>query len=631
MLRPARMAKIRLFATESAVPSLIKTLHELGIVEIRRFKVKGLEEGRPLKSFDEISENLVKIRALLSLLGVSGTSERANVELKELFAQVKEIDETIGTRVRELASERAQLEEKKRALSARLAVVSKLAPLKDIQFDKIRTKRLDYVVGELPSQKVELLKSRLEKNLTDYNLILSEQKSATSIALLIYPKRSEGLETIFAEASFSPIQVPEGTTRIDDTEYKLKEELSAIDKKEREIATEICSIAKKYGKRLLDCLEVLSIEADRAEIASRFSMSKRITGIEGWIKAADLGKLESAIAPFGDSVVLQKESINEHEQPPIVLENPAYAEPFEFITKNFSLPNYREFDPTFIYFIGFPIIYGMVVGDVFYGILSLFVAQKLMKIFSKSEIMLPICKIWYLSAFPSIFFGLLFDEWGGLSHAGWLQLLAKWGIPISPTPLYHGVFSRLHDFSLLLGITLLIGLIHIAIGFLLGATHLWEHHRKHAYAKLAWLGFEIGGALAVASGFLNILSSAFLLPSLIVTGISVASLLALEGALAALELPSLVGNILSYARVAATGVAGVVLAELINKFFMPFPEAGIAAIILIPILFILHVINTFIAMFESLIQVGRLNIIEFKSKFVEGGGVLFTPFALKKK
>jgi vacuolar-type H+-ATPase subunit I/STV1 len=35
-------------------------------------------------------------------------------------------------------------------------------------------------------------------------------------------------------------------------------------------------------------------------------------------------------------------------------------------------------------------------------------------------------------------------------------------------------------------------------------------------------------------------------------------------------------------------------------------------------------------MFESLVQGGRLNIVEFRSKFLHGGGEAFTPFALKK-
>jgi len=53
--------------------------------------------------------------------------------------------------------------------------------------------------------------------------------------------------------------------------------------------------------------------------------------------------------------------------------------------------------------------------------------------------------------------------------------------------------------------------------------------------------------------------------------------------------------------------------------------------VLIPVFIVLHVANCFIAMFESLIQGGRLNIVEFKMKFMHGGGGVFTPFALYSK
>jgi len=43
---------------------------------------------------------------------------------------------------------------------------------------------------------------------------------------------------------------------------------------------------------------------------------------------------------------------------------------------------------------------------------------------------------------------------------------------------------------------------------------------------------------------------------------------------------------------------------------------------------ILHALNTFIAMFEALIQGGRLSIIEFRTKFMKGGGEFFRPFSI---
>ena len=55
------------------------------------------------------------------------------------------------------------------------------------------------------------------------------------------------------------------------------------------------------------------------------------------------------------------------------------------------------------------------------------------------------------------------------------------------------------------------------------------------------------------------------------------------------------------------------------------------ALVLAPVFIIFHVLNCFVAMFESLIQGGRLNIVEFRSKFLQGGGDLFIPFSLYTK
>ena len=68
MFKPAKMKKIRIFALKSTLPTVIKSLHELGMVEIRKFTVEGLERGRPLSFFDEVSEQLVKLRSMASLM-----------------------------------------------------------------------------------------------------------------------------------------------------------------------------------------------------------------------------------------------------------------------------------------------------------------------------------------------------------------------------------------------------------------------------------------------------------------------------------------------------------------------------------------------------------------------------------
>ena len=111
-------------------------------------------------------------------------------------------------------------------------------------------------------------------------------------------------------------------------------------------------------------------------------------------------------------------------------------------------------------------------------------------------------------------------------------------------------------------------------------------------------------------------------------GISAVIIAWSEGAAGILELPGIAGNVFSYLRIAIVGLVGTILAELINSLFMPLPSQGLMALVFFPLLFALHMINAFIAMFEAIIQGGRLNVIEFRFKFTQGDGRLFAPFSV---
>jgi V/A-type H+-transporting ATPase subunit I len=95
------------------------------------------------------------------------------------------------------------------------------------------------------------------------------------------------------------------------------------------------------------------------------------------------------------------------------------------------------------------------------------------------------------------------------------------------------------------------------------------------------------------------------------------------GAFGAMEVMGTVGNILSYARLMAIGMASVILAIVANEMAGAF---GIA-IIGITMAVLLHGLNIVLAMFSPSIHSIRLHLVEFFSKFYEGGGVAYRPFA----
>ncbi len=636
MFRSKKMKKVRVIVLKSQAGDLISELHEAGLLDIRKTVHGGLEEGRPLPSFDEISVELVKLRADLAImesaLGPGYGRQAKPMDGQKALAASKAL--SIGQRLRDLSAESADLGEEAKALEAQKAALARISHFKNVDFSKLMSRTMAFRLAEVPVAKLARLQEAVRA--ADGTLVL---EPGYNVALLLFPRKSQAaVDGAMAEYGAADVEVPQGMTTPLAMGAMIDSGISSKRARLAEIKADIARIAKAEIEKVRDISESLEVMATRAEVASRFSASRRVFVIEGWIVGADLPKLEKLLAGRPD-ISLEEVGVDvHHEMPPTVLDNPKAAGPMEFITKNYSFPNYFELDPTFAYLIALPILYGMIVGDVIYGLISLVLAFWFYRKFSKSYIMSNVSKIWMYSAIPAIAFGLFFDEWAGMSHFKLAQLIGGWlGMTLLSAPLYAG-FSRIENVLALIGLSALAGMIHLALGFTFGAVNEWHHSKKHSIAKIAWIGVEVGMLLALLpylGGMFPALSgiSPGLTPvGLVILVVSVVTLGATEGVIGIIEIPGLVGNILSYSRIAAIGIVGVVIAELLNDFIVPTPEKGLVlALVLAPVFIILHVVNCFVAMFESLIQGGRLNIVEFRSKFLQGGGDLFIPFSLYSK
>ena len=89
-----------------------------------------------------------------------------------------------------------------------------------------------------------------------------------------------------------------------------------------------------------------------------------------------------------------------------------------------------------------------------------------------------------------------------------------------------------------------------------------------------------------------------------------------------IEFIGLIGNILSYLRIAAIGLASVYLAKVANDVAGMVGNIVLGAILAV----LIHALNLVLGAFSPTIHSLRLHYVEFFRKFYEGGGRSYQPF-----
>jgi V/A-type H+-transporting ATPase subunit I len=166
-----------------------------------------------------------------------------------------------------------------------------------------------------------------------------------------------------------------------------------------------------------------------------------------------------------------------------------------------------------------------------------------------------------------------------------------------------------------------LGVAHVSLGLVLGVISAWRHEPRHAVGR-GVAALMIALIIVALLAALEVLPSAILTPSVVTLLVAFPVLIAIEGAIAAVELLSTLGNMLSYARVMALGMASLMLAVVANRMGSAVGSAVVG--ILFALLF--HLVNFAIGIFGPSVHALRLHYVEFFGKFYSPGGVPYRPF-----
>ncbi len=371
------------------------------------------------------------------------------------------------------------------------------------------------------------------------------------------------------------------------------------------------SVLKRY-------LEDINEEMDTF---GKFGESEYTFVIQGWVPQKSVRKTAGALKEaFGARVVLEMLPVTpaELENAPTFYDNPRLVKPFEFFMKLMRPPKYQEVDPSPFMAFFFPVFFGIMVGDIGYGLViaALSIAVKAR---TKALWLKDLANIMLISAVPTILFGFLFGEFfGDLGETmGWLHPMTVFGI----------TWNRMEAVIPMLAVSIVIGMLHVFLGLGVGLYNAWVvRSKKHMVEKIATAGFIVGLIVCLA-GAASFMPGIVMLAGVVLLLVSFPLVFYGGGIFGTIELISAMGNIMSYARLMAIGMASVVLAIVANQFAgaLGIAAVGIAAALM------LHLLNLAMGMFSPSIHALRLHMVEFFSKFYQGGGQLYKPFRKSEK
>lgn len=396
----------------------------------------------------------------------------------------------------------------------------------------------------------------------------------------------------------------------------LKERLDQI-----EFSIEDLQSERVHLTRWLDLFEEnlckLEDQAGLASASHHTFDNHPLFALQGWIPAYDMGKLQGFAKRH--ALALKIEDPSSEQLPPTLLENNAAIKGGEDLLSFYMTPSYALWDPSATIFFSFAIFFAMIFSDAGYAII--------------------------LGAILAIFWRRLGKSLGGSRFRNVLLALTifsfVWGVLVGSyfgvSPAAHGYLGSLKildmsNYKVMMMLAILVGVTHIVIA---NIAQAWaKRHTLTAVANLGWATALIGAATAFFGISFGIVFVAIGLAAIFffTTLEKPFWKRLLSGLMGLTRVTGMFGDVLSYLRLFALGLASASLAGVFNDLARQVYHSmsGFKILFVLLIILIGHGINFFLAVMSGFIHGLRLNFIEFFNWGLPDEGAPYKAFSKKE-
>ena len=375
----------------------------------------------------------------------------------------------------------------------------------------------------------------------------------------------------------------------------------------------------------------LSEAETQAELAYAMQQTRdddALFALQGWVPEDAVDAVTSHADAAGLAILIEAPAWD--EIPPTLLEHPPTEAAGVDLAMFYQVPNYRGWDPTLLLIASFSIFFAMIVADAGYGAVILLGLILGWKRLGAAPKMRAWRRLGLIIAGATIAYGVIVGSYFGAAprEDGLLGDLA---------------ILSLNDFDTMMRLSILIGVAHIVFAI---AMNAWVNRaRRSARAQVGWIAAILGGLFFWLSGQTAPLSTIGI--ALLIGGLGAIVVFtserpiekpldwawrALDGVKALSGTMGAFGDILSYMRLFALGLASASLALTFNDLAGQVRASvpGLGVLLGLLILLIGHVLNFGLAMMSGVVHGLRLNYIEFFKWGLPEEGVAFRPLTRKE-
>lgn len=459
MFSPVPMCRLRALVLRRDARVVLESWGGLGAVQLEQTApgpdtapLPARDCNAELERCHHLLQRVTELRRILEIPPAPITPSASHLTWADADATLRLWE----ARADEVMSRRQQCTDQVRELDAGCELLSRYCGF-DLPLDGPQSfAHLHFATGSLPAENWKGLSAQLDPNAAV--LPLAVKHGRQPLLVLTTPARWPALAGVLRDAGFQSDTLPASTrATCDSLAAERRREQQAAARELNQAQTEACTLAVEYAAPLGQMEQLAMREQQLLEAEQQCSRTDATVLLAGWAPEPAVAEIERRTRELTHGCFqLETEPPGAADAAvPVLLQPPRWLQPFARLVTAYGLPHYHELEPTLFVALSYPLMFGLMFGDVGHGSV-LAVAGWLMCRRARRQRLRDAGWLLVIAGLASVGFGCAYGSCFGLEY---FKSVALWRDPLAGDP------------ASLMRLAIGIGVVVISVGLILNVTN----------------------------------------------------------------------------------------------------------------------------------------------------------------